>query len=352
MVNKPGLLRRGLKCENEGKYEFLEDIVGKITPNCSEDHYSHSHTKECFQMEADIFCLYPEKDILVVIIVEVKRAQNGEDVKSSLVIGAFKQLVRDVRFFLSLLPDVQIESLVIRTFAAFPDSRTKDMFCDDCSRYILSKDDFILGSKHIKERLSIDSPLLSLQNEDLFKKCCVRLIGGESEEFPVKEINKYIMNYEKVVECFICMDEHQQNFLNTFNKNTRIRNLALKGPFGSGKTTIAIRCCNMLIDEYLNQGIKRVFVYAITLDKDFYNDVRMNLSQTFEEDISQNDDDRIIRIVKTFTQMKKDLKLRESGLKMEVIQTICDLVKKNHAGRYGNRILGTRPTFPILILNE
>ena len=79
------------------------------------------------------------------------------------------------------------------------------MFCEDCSRYILSKEDFVLGSEHMKERLSIDSPLLSPQNEDLFKKSCARLIGGESEEFSAKEIYKYIMNYEKVVECWICI---------------------------------------------------------------------------------------------------------------------------------------------------
>ena len=33
MFNKPGLLRRGLKCEKR-TYQHLKDILGDITPNC------------------------------------------------------------------------------------------------------------------------------------------------------------------------------------------------------------------------------------------------------------------------------------------------------------------------------
>ena len=51
MFCKPGLLKRGLKCEET--YGHLKDFLGDISPNCFEANCSQ-HKSECYQMEADI----------------------------------------------------------------------------------------------------------------------------------------------------------------------------------------------------------------------------------------------------------------------------------------------------------
>ena len=51
MFCKPGLLKRGLKCEET--YGHLKDFLGDISLNCFEANCSQ-HKSECYQMEADI----------------------------------------------------------------------------------------------------------------------------------------------------------------------------------------------------------------------------------------------------------------------------------------------------------
>ena len=125
MFNKPGLLRRGLNCEKK-TYAHLKNILGEITPNCPEGNCTQ-HSADCYVMESDIVFLYPTCKILHIIIIEVKRPQ-GEDLNNNLVIGAFNQLNRDVKFILSLLPDVPKEAFKINIYASFPETLTQKIF--------------------------------------------------------------------------------------------------------------------------------------------------------------------------------------------------------------------------------
>ena len=260
MFNKPGLLRRGLNCEKR-TYAHLKDILGEITPNCFETNCSQ-HKAECFQMESDIIFLYPTSKIIHIIIIEVKRPQ-GIGLNNNLVTGAFIQLVKDVKFILSLLPDVPKAGFKIHTFAAFPETLKEENFCMDCSNYILSKEDFNQGSDHLIERLRVTEPNLNDNNKDLFLLACARLIGKEADDISPKELSNYIACYETMVDSIIFLDNDQASILSTIDRNSKIKHFAFKGPSGSGKTIMGIKCVNKLAQQYLSQGVKYVFVYAI-----------------------------------------------------------------------------------------
>ena len=102
MFNKIGLLRRGLKTVKK-TYQHLKNILGDITPNCSSEN-CQPHQNECYQMEADLILVYPNQEKINIILIEVKKSRT-ENLNTGLVSGAFKQLVRDVKFILSLIPD-------------------------------------------------------------------------------------------------------------------------------------------------------------------------------------------------------------------------------------------------------
>ena len=129
-------------------------------------------------MEADIFLLYPNENKIEIVISEVKMPK-GDGLNFNLVIGAFKQLVRDVRFLLALLTDISSEEINIKTLAAFPETYTNNSFCRDCSKLILSKEDFQLDSEHLKRKLSMKEPVLVEQNDDCFLTTVARMIGAE-----------------------------------------------------------------------------------------------------------------------------------------------------------------------------
>ena len=83
-------------------------------------------------------------------------------------------MVKDVKFILSLIPDLPQEFVDIRTFAAFPETYTNEFFCQGCAKHILSKEDFDLGTDHLAERLSLVDPILNEQNEKLLLEVSAR----------------------------------------------------------------------------------------------------------------------------------------------------------------------------------
>ena len=58
-----------------------------------------------FQMEADVILVYPSQEKINVTLIEVKKSRNG-NLNTGLVSGAFRQLVRDVKLILFLIPDL------------------------------------------------------------------------------------------------------------------------------------------------------------------------------------------------------------------------------------------------------
>ena len=104
-------------------------------------------------------------------------------------------------------------------------------------------------------------PKLNEENKALMQTVCARMIGNESfkEDF---NVNKYFINYQETVDNLILFDENQQNILENFDKNPEKGNRAFYGPFGSGKTSVAIKCCNKLLERYKNIEVQ---VYLTTM---------------------------------------------------------------------------------------
>ena len=80
MFNKPGLLRRGLKTDKK-TYQHLKNILGQVTPNCSDENCQHK--ADCYQMEADLISVLPSGPKLMILLIEVKKSR-GENINTSL----------------------------------------------------------------------------------------------------------------------------------------------------------------------------------------------------------------------------------------------------------------------------
>ena len=279
-------------------------------------------------MEADIFLLYPNENEIEIVISEVKMPK-GEGLNFNLIIGAFKQLVRDVKFLLALLPDISSEEFNIKTLAEFPDTYTNNLFCRDCSKLILSKEDFQLDSEHLKRKLSMKEPVLVEQNDDCFLTTVARMIGAEFEEFPQKAVNNFVVNYEETVDTLIFLDEKQQSILRTLDKNKEIKNFALQGSSGSGKTIIAIKIVNKLIERYLGLGHEKIFVYALAYHckKHIGKINEMKLTTYFRNNINKQNSEKTICSYKMISEILEEVNIEwNTGH----IQLLCEAIQKIH----------------------
>ena len=177
MFGKPGLLLRGL-IRNRNTYHHLTKIVGDIPPlHCKCKSEICQLKDECFDMETDLILLYPNGINIYVIIFEVKKV-IGELESFKPVQIACSQLSRDLKLILSLLNDVPAINIITKTFAVLPETNTHHLFCKDCAEFILSKEDFDFGSKHLKQKLFTNEPSLDGQNGELLLKACARITGA------------------------------------------------------------------------------------------------------------------------------------------------------------------------------
>ena len=252
---------------------------------------------------------------------------------SNLVTGAFQQLVRDVKFLLALLPDIPAQYINIKALVAFPETSASTLFCKDCSQFILSKEDFEENSEYLKLKLSIENPVLDKENENLFLTAVARLIGKESEEFPPKAINNFVVNFEETVDTLIFLDEKQMSILRTLDENKETKNFGLKGPSGSGKTIIGIKIVNKLIDRYFDDGYKKVFVYAVIFDA-YYNSRdtgEMHLTTFIEKNIINQNLENIVCTYKKYSEILKAMNIKRNfGNTSHEIQLLCQAIQKKH----------------------
>ena len=195
MAKKPGLLKRGLNCHKKS-FPYLENIVGVFPPLYCKFKSKDGVCKDqctledqCYHMESDLILVYPNENKIYIILIEVKRI-DGELKSFKQAKDAFSQLSRDVNLIYFLLPDIPDENIIIRTYIAFPETFTHNLFCNDCSKFILSKEDFAKDSEHLKHKLAIKDPVLNDQNENLFLTAVARIVGIESDDFSPKVINK------------------------------------------------------------------------------------------------------------------------------------------------------------------
>jgi len=329
MTGKPGLLRRGLTF-NKKTFEHLKSITGPIRPLNCKCKFGESCKLEdkCFDVETDLILLYQNENKISIRIIEVKRIEKEITKNFNQLSNALDQLTRDVKLMLSLLPDVNVAFLDIQVFAAFPETKTHHLFCSDCTKYIISKEDFDLGIPHLKQKLFINDPTLNDENEELLLKTCARMIGHEkSKDF--EAINKFIINYESTVDTLLFLDEDQQSLLGALDEDPpKWNNFALRGPSGSGKTIISIKIVNKLIDRYLMKGEEKVFVYATSFG---YHGDDMKLIRYFRNNIIKQDEEKIVSSVKSFSKILSDFNIeKEYANPSANICDLCDAVKKKH----------------------
>ena len=211
-------------------------------------------------MESDLILIYPNENKIYIIIIEVKRI-DGELKSFKQVQIAFSQLSRDVKLLLSLLLDIPAENININFFVAIPVSSTDNVFCEECSQFILSKEDFDVGLEHLKQKLSLRDPVLNDQNKNLFLTAAAR------------------------IDTLAFFDEQQQSILRALEKNKKIKNFALKGPEESGKTILGIKIINKLIIRYLKDDCRKMFLYVLSFNHYLNSDGMKPLTTFFEKNI-------------------------------------------------------------------
>ena len=142
---------------------------------------------------------------------------------------------------------------------------------------------------------------------DILAKLCYRLIGKESDEWSLKARNKYFIDYQETVDRLIFLDDIQQSALEKVVSNdnsAKVKNFAFKGPPGCGKTTLAIKTCNHLIENYLDKGVSKMYVYAVVFDPKPGTE-NMMLLQTFKDNIMQSDNKVKLKCM-TLSEMVKE----------------------------------------------
>jgi len=271
MKGSPGLMIRGLKGKfsdnpKHRRFAHLTEMLGDVAP-CTDG--AHEHQTGCYQFETDLILLYPgENDILNVVIFEVKRPENKEHFNRNLVIDAIKQLGKDHQLVLNLLPDVTSDKLNIRTIIALPETENDDLFSGDVSRDVISKDDLVLGPSHLANKLGIVHSSVDPEQNQNFISLCARLWPETGKKLvDYKDEHKYVIRYEDdVAKQLLLFNEDQRNILNNLDEeeNQQIKNFALCGGSGTGKTIMGLEIVKKLIKAYEKKKVKRVHVYAVT----------------------------------------------------------------------------------------
>ena len=262
MYGRPGLLKRGLKCENKKSFSHLKEVLGDIAPNCETNCGEENHFKECYQREVDLVMVYTSENKLHIVICEVKRSEDGS-LNNVLVTGAWNQIVKAIKFVLMLIPDIPRDKIDLEYFVAFPESSCQEQFCEECFENILSKEDFDKEIEHLESKLKIEEYRESEVSNDLLLTATSRLIGHESIEDGPKVYKECLMKHEENMDQLILLDSEQSSIIDKLDEK---KHFALAGGSGTGKTIAAIHLVKSFIQKHIDDG-HTIAVYALVVDR-------------------------------------------------------------------------------------
>ena len=285
MRGRPGLLLRNLRCKQSvqhkmGTFKYLKGILSDdFAPYCPYQLGEHQHDQECHDGEADIILMYPDGEKLHVIIIEVKKEENLENLNTNNIEDGLRQLRKDVLLIHNVLPDVPKERLDIKFFLALPNKEAKEYdFCDRCLNYIITKE-YLTGTVEsstmlrrklmIKRKIKLNvsegaASMEEFHSQDLLLTASSRFIDQHTNIAYDKDLRNFVIKFENNIEKeLIVFDEDQCECLGIVENNPDIRNFIFIGASGTGKTLLAIRTIHDLIRKYHQLGKKKIYIYAL-----------------------------------------------------------------------------------------
>ena len=186
---------------------------------------------------------------------------------------ASEQLVKDKNLINWLLKDVPSEKLDIKTFIIvdIPESgKEGKIFCQfSKTENVLIVKDFESDNKKVSDKFSMHhTSSRHDETEEYFLLACTRfqyLIG----DFPTRalqESHDWMIKYQDNIEKqLIIFNEDQRKIMKKLADSDKIKNFIFSGGPGTGKTMMAVKCCNELLERYMRLGITEVHVYVTTI---------------------------------------------------------------------------------------
>ena len=182
-----GLLIRSLDFKKLATIENYRamSLLGLDIPafSCKSIEDDHEHKLGCYQSETDLIILYPRHSTLCIRIIEVKRQfsftwDQHTLPNTRLVTKCLEQLEKGFRFILSLIPDVSSQDLDVKLFTAFPEADCSQLFCDECKRMVIDKNDFNLSKENVFKKLHLEENSDERKPDNrLILKISSRLLG-------------------------------------------------------------------------------------------------------------------------------------------------------------------------------
>lgn len=272
MDGRPGLLVRGKQLKREAFEGKLKQVLGPFVANCQEKCQEGNHENQCFDMEYDMILIYPGENQLHVRLGEIKRAKNeSSNSIKRLLKEAKRQLRKDEKLLNWLLNDIPSEIVDIKSFIILDisEKRKYEELFWDFNDMVLTVKDFENDHEKLFEKLSINLPTSSDKKNEIpkyFLSACSRiqtLIGEKFDTRILKQSSEWMIKYQDNIEqSLIIFNQQQKKIVEKLEKYSNVKNFCFSGGSGTGKTLMAIKCCNKLLERYKNIEVQ---VYLTTM---------------------------------------------------------------------------------------
>jgi hypothetical protein len=196
------------------------------------------------------------------------------------------QLEKGINFILSIIPDIPSSCLDIKAFSAFPETPCASLFCQDCQRRIISKEDvekMRTNSKQLRGKLEISGELetpketsleyLLAATSRLMGKASLLHSGKRDLGDPFKQgkqtTSQNIQKHEKnLIKSFWFLNKDQRELLQQASETSDLKNFCFVGGSGTGKTQMAIEVIKKLLLKHDGQKPTKLFIASCQKGQD------------------------------------------------------------------------------------